>query len=302
MKNLTHVVIATLLFAGACTSEKPKEEETSEAVEKEEQPINVTLNQTWKTDTTSLITPESVLHDTVNNVLYVSCINGVPPSEKDGDGYIAKVSPEDGSIVEAKWVTGLSAPKGMGIYDGKLYVSDIKQLAVIDISTGTIVDTYSVDSAEFLNDIAIDNNGAVYISDSNINRIYKLEDEKITVWTEDANLGGPNGLFHDGEKMMVATFQKGNFNEIDTTTKKATPVVEAIPGGDGVVKVGLDYIVSNWNGEVFYVTSDYRKKKILDTKEVGDNAADIDYIEDDKLLLVPTFFGNSVVAYKVVQQ
>lgn len=300
MKHLTQLTFVILVFAVACTPEKSEtKDETAETKKKPE--IQVSLEQVWSTDTTALKTPESVLYDTANDVLYVSCINGVPPSDADRDGYIAKISPEDGAIIEEKWVTGLSAPKGMGVYDGKLYVSDITQVAVIDIASGSIVDTYEIDGAEFLNDITVDNNGVVYISDSNLDKIYQLENEKVTMWTENANLGGVNGLFHDGEKMMVATFEKGTFNEIDNTTQEVTPVVDSIPGGDGIVKVGVDFIVSNWNGEVYYVTADYRKKKILDTKKVGSNAADIEYLIDEQLLLVPTFFGNSVVAYKVTR-
>jgi hypothetical protein len=54
-----------------------------------------------------------VYHDTSADVLYVSCINGVPADKKDEDGFIAKVG-MDGKIINLKWATGLSAPKGMG--------------------------------------------------------------------------------------------------------------------------------------------------------------------------------------------
>lgn len=297
MKQLAQLTIFSLIFVLACTPEKSGKDSAETTEEPPE--ITVTLEEVWSTDTVALKTPESVLYDTANNVLYISCINGVPPSEIDRDGYIAKVNPADGAIIEERWVTGLSAPKGMGLYEGKLYVSDIDQLVVIDIESGTIVDTYAVSEAEFLNDITVDPNGVVYISDSNKNRIYRLEDEKITIWKDDATLGGPNGLFHDGEKMMVAAFGSGTFYEIDYNTLEVTSVADSIPGGDGVVKAGADYIVSNWNGEVYYVTADYRKKKILDTKDLGSNAADIELMPEENLLLVPTFFGNSVVAYRI---
>ena len=44
-----------------------------------------------------------------------------------------------------------------------------------------------------------------------------------------------------------------------------------------------------------------RSQKLLDTKDQKINAADIGYIESQELLLVPTFFDNRVVAYKVSQ-
>src|SRR6187431_1344942 len=70
------------------------------------------LERAWETDAT-LTTAESVLYDKANDVLYVSCINGVPPDKKDGDGFISRVA-LDGKIKDLKWVTGLNGPKGMG--------------------------------------------------------------------------------------------------------------------------------------------------------------------------------------------
>jgi hypothetical protein len=33
------------------------------------------------------------------------------PDEKDGRGFISKISPVNGTIIELNWVTGLNAPK-----------------------------------------------------------------------------------------------------------------------------------------------------------------------------------------------
>ena len=83
-------------------------------------------------------------------------------------------------------------------------------------------------------------------------------------------------------------------------TTEIEMVVDSIPGGDGVELVDdKDFLVSNWNGEVYYVTSDWTKTKLLDTKDAGANAADIEFHQDTKTVFVPTFFGNQVVAYKL---
>ena len=84
------------------------------------------LKLLWDSEKT-LTTSESVLYDSVHNLLYVSCINGVPPDKKDNDGFIARVG-LDGKIITQKWATGLSAPKGMGISGNSLYVTDIDRL------------------------------------------------------------------------------------------------------------------------------------------------------------------------------
>ncbi|WP_170148117.1 SMP-30/gluconolactonase/LRE family protein [Marinoscillum furvescens] len=301
--NIVACIIA-LVALSACSSSSQQEStsESDTSQELKETNDKVSLKKLWETDTSSLLTPESVLHDKTNDILYVSCINGVPPNAKDNDGYIAKINPEDGSIIDPKWVDGLHAPKGMGLYEGTLYVTNIDELVAIDVATGEVSNRYAVAEAKFLNDITVDDDGNVYFSDSNTNKIHRLSQTgELDTWIDDANMGGPNGLFHDGEKMMMATFGSGRFHAIDYTEEKVEPVVDSIPGGDGVVKVGVDYLVSNWNGEVYYVTSTWEKEKILDTKDMGANAADIEFIADDQKLLVPTFFGNQVVAYTLVK-
>lgn len=290
MKKITYLALTAL--AVACSQPKPVQEEAVEAK-------TPTLNKVWESDTT-VLTPESVLFDKGNNVLYVSCINGVPPSEKDGDGYIAKLNPADGSIIVANWVSGLDAPKGMGLVGNSLYVANIDEVWVIDITSGEVSSKIAVEGAQFLNDITVDGEGNVYVSDSNTNKIHKITSAgEVSTWIESAQLGGPNGLLHDGDRMLLATFGMGNFNTISYADNSITAVVDSIPGGDGVVKVGVDFLVSNWNGEVYYVTSDWTKTKLLDTKDAGVNAADMEFDEANMTLFVPTFFGNQVVAYKL---
>ncbi|MFZ6014466.1 MAG: ATP-binding protein, partial [Bacteroidota bacterium] len=69
------------------------------------------LKLKWSTDSVFRV-PESVLFDSKANLLYVSNIDG-KSNEKDGKGFISKLSP-DGKIIAMEWATGLNAPKGMG--------------------------------------------------------------------------------------------------------------------------------------------------------------------------------------------
>ncbi|MCB0668742.1 MAG: hypothetical protein KDC80_23120, partial [Saprospiraceae bacterium] len=61
------------------------------------------------------------------------------------------------------------------------------------------------------------------------------------------------------------------------------------------------YLISNWNGEVYEITADWKKHMLLDTKSMNKNAADIEVIAAKNLLLVPTFFGNTVAAYNITK-
>jgi len=63
--------------------------------------------------------------------------------------------------------------------------------------------------------------------------------------------------------------------------------------------VGKDqYIVSSWGGEVYFVDSTGKSTKMLDTREQKLNSADIDYEAKTKTVFIPTFYGNSVMAYQ----
>ena len=129
----------------------------------------------WETPA-NLKNPESVAYASKQNVLFVSNING-KPDQKDQNGFISKVSPSNGSIIELNWITGLNAPKGIAISNdnSKLYVSDITDLVQIDIASGKIIKRFNAPGSSFLNDVVADNQGNIYVSDTDTNTIYKLD-------------------------------------------------------------------------------------------------------------------------------
>lgn len=120
------------------------------------------------------------------------------------------------------------------------------------------------------------------------------------LFKRDAGLGGTNGILVDHETIYLAGFGNGDINTIDLETKEITNRAKAaVPGGDGIAPWEGGYAYSNWNGEVYYVTPDWKVKKVLDTKAEKANAADITINQKTGELLVPTFFDNRVVAYKI---
>src|SRR3954463_633838 len=126
------------------------------------------LVKIWQTDTL-LKVPESVLFDGAGKVLYESNIDG-QPWEKDGKGSVGKVG-LDGKIIKVDWVTGLNAPKGLGMYKNNLYVADVDNVVVIDIAKAVISKHIPIEGAQGLNDISVDKNGKVYVTDSKAGKI-----------------------------------------------------------------------------------------------------------------------------------
>lgn len=254
------------------------------------------LELKWKTDTL-LRVPESVLYDAEKKVLYVANIDGKPDG-KDGVGFISKVS-LSGKIENLKWATGLDAPKGMGVYKGKLYVADISRVDVIDVASGKITDKIEIEGAKFLNDITVDKNGKVFVSDTGTGKIHALNGNKAELYFESGEFKGINGLLAEGNEMYVVDFATGN-NYILSADKKLKKIGMSSQGADGVVALPKGaHLVSSWHGEVYYVSANGEAKKLLDTKDKKINAADIEYDAKNKMLFVPTFFANSVMAYEL---
>ncbi len=251
------------------------------------------LVKKWSTDSTLKI-PESVLYDEGNSILYVSNIDG-EANKKDGMGSIGKVG-LDGNIINVDWVKGLNAPKGMALVKNNLWVADIDEVAVIDITTGKIIKKIPVPGAKFLNDVTASEDGIIYISDSQTKLVHKIENNKSSVYLKD--LQGPNGVLVYNKELYVldnkALYKIG-------ADREHLKIAEGLDGNaDGLVHVeGGDFLASLWQGTIYYVKADGTVEKLLDTKDDKINSADIDYDAKNKILYVPTFLRNSIVAYQL---
>jgi DNA-binding beta-propeller fold protein YncE len=252
------------------------------------------LEKVWET-TAELKTPESVLFDEENEIIYVANING-DPTAKDGNGFISILN-ADGSEKNLEWVKGLDAPKGMALSNGKLYVSDIDRLVEIDVRTGKIVSRYHAANAVFLNDVAACSNGMILVSDTRTARIYALVNGSLSVWVEGEPLEAPNGLFTEMGKLYIGD---KNIYEADIKTKEIKQIIADAGGVDGLEKNNEgEFVFSNWPGRVF-VHRNGKNVKLLDTTAEEINTADLDFALKLNLVLVPTFFDNKVVAYRIV--
>jgi hypothetical protein len=251
------------------------------------------LEMVWETK--GMQTPESALYDEQRDVIFVANING-NSAEKDGKGFISILN-SDGTIKELEWVKGLDAPKGMAISEGKLYVSDIDRLVEIDLESGRIISRYHAANAVFLNDVAACQNGMIFVSDTRTAKIHVLHNGSLSLWMEGEPFETPNGLFTEQGKLYVG--DKPIF-EVDIKTKEVTKIIDDAGGVDGLEKNNQgEFIFSNWPGRIF-IHRNGKSIKLLDTTEEEINTADLDFVLKLDLVLVPTFFDNRLVAYKIV--
>lgn len=253
------------------------------------------LELLWQTNDV-LKTSESVCYNPESGVLYVSCIDG-NPVEKDGNGFIAQVT-LSGEIKNLEWITDLNAPKGMGIYQSKLYVTDIDRVVEIGIQNSSIMKEIPVEGAKFLNDIAIDPYGNIYVSDNVTGRIHRIENETVETWIESDEIDSPNGLYYENQEILVGT-KKGIFG-IRISDKKFWHLVRIQVGIDGLKGIDVgNYIISDWFGKVRLVGNDEEEIMLIDTSTEGVNAADFEFIPGKNLLIVPTFSNNRIMAYQL---
>lgn len=249
--------------------------------------------------------PESFIVDPEDGSYYVSNVNG-DPSAKDGNGYISKINSSANLIIQ-KFIGGqkdgvvLNAPKGLVIIGKKIYVTDIDAVKGFDKETGKPSDVFDLSkiNAKYLNDIAADDNGILYTSDTVTNQIFKIDTAKegaVSVLNGANQLGGPNGLFFNPKtkNLMVVTWETGCILEIDRQGKIHT-LKRGLMRLDGLDYDRQDnlYVSSFEKGEIYKIPFMGRGPiQIFMGNLITPADISCDRINDE--ILIPSFKGNSV--------
>lgn len=250
--------------------------------------------------TTGFSEPESVLWDPAGRVYYVSNIAGRPDA-KDGKGWLARLD-ELGRLSNPAWVTGLNAPKGMALSKGRLFVTDIDLVAVVDPDSGKVLSRIPVPGALFLNDAAAAPDGSVFVSDSGAGAIYRiLPDGKVQEWAKGDWLEYPNGLCVKGGRLYVASWGSkvvpGRLYWLDLRTKKRFDVSPTPLGRlDGLEPAsgGGWLVTDNAKGVLYRVDSDGSSTVL---KEGLKGPADLGYDAKRRWIAVPQLGADLVEGY-----
>lgn len=255
--------------------------------------------------------PESTYFDAASGFLFVSQVGlrpGGSPLDKDGNGAIAKLTPE-GKVVATKWVTGLNSPKGLRSHGGTLWVADVDEVVGIDIASGRIASRIPVPGAKFLNDVATGADGTVYVSDMITNKIHGIRGGRVTTVADGDQLEHPNGLLVEGDSLIVAAWGKpepdfstkvpGRLYRLNIATGAKTLITPSPLGNlDGLESDGRGgYLVSDWgNGRIYRIASNGATRTLMQFKR---GAADIAYLPASRTLIVPHMLENRVQAYRL---
>ena len=254
-----------------------------------------TLEKIWETDSV-LKVPESVILDAKNQRLYVSNIDGKNAWEKDGKGSVALLT-LSGRVFNPVWVTGLHAPKGMSMFQDFLIVADVDSVVIIDVIKGQVIKKIFVEGAKALNDLVCDKRGNMYVTDSKENKVFNIDAVKLKPELYLEGLSGVNGVTLFEKTLYIV--DAGTLYRIGKDKEKIK-IADGMEGRtDGVEAIDENtFIVSCWEGAIWWVKSNGEKKLLWDAKKEGYNTADIGIDKKTQTLYVPTFWRNTVRAYK----
>jgi len=243
-------------------------------------------------------TPESVASGPDGRV-YVS---EIAEFGKDGDGQVSVVD-HDGQL--KVFATGMDDPKGLVFVGKDLYVAD--KTRVLKIAPDGKWEVFAAAEAfpikpQFLNDLAADGLGNVYVSDSgDLNKggaVFRIsKNGKVTTIVDSSNplVLAPNGLLLGARgTLLEVDFASGVLYSIKLKTGEMTKVAEGFGGGDGLLRApgGMLYL-SDWkNGRVFSVD---KKGNVKQIKDGFKSAADIGLSPDRKSIIVPDMKAGELV-------
>ncbi len=257
--------------------------------------ISITLNAHESLNVISgLVSPESVAQDAKGDI-YVSEIGEF---NKDGDGKITRIS-IDGKL--STFASGMDDPKGLTFIGKSLYVTDKNRVLKVESDGKWTVFGSTMafpQTPVFLNDITSDDAGNLYVSDSgNLKSggaIFKIaQNKKITLVLDEntPEILAPNGLWIIKNDLYEVDFSSGILYKINLKNKSITKIAEGFGGGDGLIRSGNNFFVSDWkNGKIFKVQG----SKVSLYKDGFTAAADIALSYDNKSIMTPDMKAGSI--------
>jgi sugar lactone lactonase YvrE len=189
--------------------------------------------------------PEGIAIDNRTGTIYITSINRhkIIAVDQQGAAKDFITAGQDGFLeglglkVDEKrgWLWALSV-----LREGKQFSSRIH---AFDLATAKTVQQYGIQDTvpHLFNDLAIDNNGNIFLTDTYFSAVYKLEPERkvLSLFLQSPGLRYPNGLVFGKGHLYIATYRNG-LVRLDTATKK----LEKMSGiKDTVISHGLDGLV-----------------------------------------------------------
>ncbi|HET8635109.1 MAG TPA: hypothetical protein VFL88_13255 [Gemmatimonadales bacterium] len=299
--------ILALLAVGlaACSQEKPRPAESTAAL----------AGPTLVTTVKGLSAPESVIHDTGQDVFFITNING-NPGARDGNGFISRMKP-DGTIDSLHFVMGgrggatLNAPKGTAITGDTLWVADLDAVRGFSRLTGAPLATIEFGPrARFLNDLAVGPDGKLYVSEmgvatndagqmspTGLDNVFRIGDgHRIESIMTRSKVPMPNGITPHGGGLLIGSYSEPDVREWREDADSVVTVGRASGTVDGIGVLDDGRIVaSSWDDSTVAVVG------TSPTPLITGVAAPADFGLDRKRhrMLIPQLTENQLVIWQL---
>ncbi|MFC2129867.1 T9SS type A sorting domain-containing protein [Bacteroidota bacterium] len=236
-----------------------------------------------------LTSPESIIRNEYTKTYIIS------------DAGAGKLLSMDKSGSVSDFTTGLNQPKGLVMGNFSLWVTDVTEIVEIDPLSGEIIETYPIAGSRFLNDIATDNFGYLFISDMQNNRIYRFDELSGTAESfSNGMLPSPNGIYYDflGGLIVVSYADPAGIYTVDAEEGNVEELMQTQLGQlDGIAydTKRNRYYVSSWKTNSVYILD----PAFMDPPELLqsgiDGPADLFYDELTDTLIVPAMNSGAIV-------
>jgi len=249
---------------------------------------------------------ESCVYDPVRNLIVVMNA-GVPQTQEENDGYVSLLNP-DGSVHTAKWIGAtrdgltLNHPLGSAIHKGTLYTADVDMVRTFDLATGKPGRAYPVEGATFLNGIAVNGEGTIFVSNTRPeSRVFKITASgDVSKFVDGKPLEAPNGVAIDPDgNVVVVNVGNNHVMTFEAATGKLLRTEHAVEGGnDGIVILadGTKYVSSVRFGSVSRIRPGQPATMIASGIP---SAASMGYDSKQKQLVIPMNNNNAVAFLKL---
>ena len=242
--------------------------------------------------------PESAVYDPLAKRYFVSNF---------GDGSIIEI---DSTGEKTYFKKGLSKILGILIYENILYVVDNpKSVKGFDINDRSIKLDITIKEAKFLNDIASDDSGFLYVTGSSTGIIFRIDIASKTYLPFIKTHGGPNGITYDKSKnrlLMCYFMEKAPIDEINLKDSTISRVITTkFTNLDGIVQDpdGNVYI-SEWGpgsfesgytkeGKIYKYDNSFKKEPEL-ISSIHHGPADIYFNKEKNELIIPSLLADTV--------
>ncbi|MEA2012339.1 MAG: hypothetical protein U9O87_04535 [Verrucomicrobiota bacterium] len=261
--------------------------------------------------------PEGSVYDPVRDCYYISNMNG-GPSQKDNSAFISRIKQKKKNFnvdifLESSEKIELHAPKGMAVKKDFLFIADIDSVVLINIEKRKFISRIKINGARFLNDIVIDAENNMFVSDTATDMIFKLAypytNVKQNALSVSKYLKAPNGLMihPETDNLWIVSFKSPFLVELNPKNGKLISRKNIKTSGhDGICR-GFDsddiFVSIHSKGYLLKISpsssSDFLVKLV--NKKKLEKPADISYDPIRNIIVVPEMSEGSVSLFRVTE-